>query len=204
MYLKIETINEKYSNFLYKLRNDEESRDNSLNKKIISFSNHKIWLNNFLKKSNGSIFIFLNKKNSKIGYVRFEEFKKKIFVSIAIIKKYRNKGLSKIMLKKAEDLTKGKYFYASINKKNFKSIALFTRLNYYKYKMTKQFILMKKNSNNHLGVINKIEKIRSKNNVNSMKILRLAPKSNPESAQKKRKKINHDNKKSSNLLRKLS
>ena len=108
------------------------------------------------------------------------------------------------MLKKAEDLTKTQSLYASINKKNLKSISLFRSLNYYKYSSTKQFIIMKKNPKKYLDIIDKIEKIRSKNNVNWMDILRLAFKLDSESAKKIMKKINHDDKRISNLLKKLS
>ena len=58
-------------------------------------------------------------------------------------------------------------------------------------------------SNNYLKIISKIEKIRSKNNVNWMNILRLAFKLDPKSAKKIMKKINYDDKKISNLLSKL-
>ena len=51
--------------------------------------------------------------------------------------------------------------------------------------------------------INQIEKIRSKNNVNWMNILRLAFKYAPKEASKIMNKINLDDKKISNLLRKL-
>ena len=57
---------------------------------------------------------------------------------------------------------------------------------------------------NYSDVISKIEKIRSKNNVNWMNILRLAFKLDPKSATKIMKKINYDDKKISNLLNKLS
>ena len=57
---------------------------------------------------------------------------------------------------------------------------------------------------NYLSIISKIEKIRSKNNVNWMNILRLAFKLDPKSATKIMKKINYDDKKISNLLNKLS
>ena len=57
---------------------------------------------------------------------------------------------------------------------------------------------------NYSDVISKIEKIRSKNNVNWMNILRLAFKLDPKSATKIMKKINYDDKKISNLLKKLS
>ena len=57
---------------------------------------------------------------------------------------------------------------------------------------------------NYLDIISKIEKIRSKNNVNWMNILRLAFKLDSKSATKIMKKINYDDKKISSLLNKLS
>lgn len=60
---------------------------------------------------------------------------------------------------------------------------------------------MKKNYNK---IINQIEKARSKNNVNWMDILRLAFKLDPKKASKIMKKINFDDKKISDLLKKLS
>ena len=55
----------------------------------------------------------------------------------------------------------------------------------------------------YLTIISQIEKIRSKNNVNWMNILRLAFELDPMSAKKIMKKINYDDKKISNLLTKL-
>ena len=57
---------------------------------------------------------------------------------------------------------------------------------------------------NYLDIISKIERIRSKNNVNWMNILRLAFKLDSKSATKIMKKINYDDKKISSLLNKLS
>ncbi len=59
-------------------------------------------------------------------------------------------------------------------------------------------------NNNYLKIISQIEKIRSKNNVNWMNILRLAFKLDPKSAKKIMKKINYDDKKISKLLNQLS
>ena len=61
---------------------------------------------------------------------------------------------------------------------------------------------MKKN--NYLKIIKQIEKIRSKNNVNWMNILKLAFKYAPKEAAKLMKKINNDDKKISNLVYKLT
>lgn len=60
---------------------------------------------------------------------------------------------------------------------------------------------MKKNYNQ---IINKIQKIRAKNNVNWMNILKLAFKHDPRNASKIMKKINYDDKKISRLLKELS
>ena len=57
---------------------------------------------------------------------------------------------------------------------------------------------MKKNYNQ---IINKIQKIRAKNNVNWMNILKLAFKHDPRNASKIMKKINYDDKKISQLLK---
>ncbi|MDC0938726.1 hypothetical protein OAR58_02810 [Candidatus Pelagibacter sp.] len=58
-------------------------------------------------------------------------------------------------------------------------------------------------NNKYLSIISKIEKIRSKNNINWMNILRLAFKLDPVASKKIMKKINYDDKKISNLLTKL-
>ncbi len=56
---------------------------------------------------------------------------------------------------------------------------------------------------NHKKIIDKIQQVRSKNNVNWMNILRLAFKLDPKSASQIMKKINYDDKKISSLLNKL-
>ncbi len=59
-------------------------------------------------------------------------------------------------------------------------------------------------NNNYLKIIDQIEKIRSKNNVNWMNVLRLAFKLDANQAKKIMQKINYDDKKISQLLKKLS
>ena len=59
-------------------------------------------------------------------------------------------------------------------------------------------------NNKYLTIISKIEKIRSKNNVNWMNILKLAFKLDPINASKIMKKVNYDDKKISKLLSELS
>ena len=57
--------------------------------------------------------------------------------------------------------------------------------------------------NNNLKIIDQIEKIRAKNNVNWMDLLRLAFKLDAKKAGKIMKKINYDDKKIAQLLSKL-
>lgn len=57
---------------------------------------------------------------------------------------------------------------------------------------------------NYNKTIDKIEKIRSKNNVNWMNLLRLAFKLDPKNAAKIMMKINYDDKKIAKLLKHLS
>jgi len=62
---------------------------------------------------------------------------------------------------------------------------------------------MKKNIKQNLKIIRQIEKSRSKNNVNWMNILRIALKSSPKITITTLKKINQQDNKISNLLKKL-
>ena len=64
--------------------------------------------------------------------------------------------------------------------------------------------MKKKNTQYYLKIIDKIEKVRSKNNVNWMDLLRFAFRHSPYEARKFIKKINLQDKKISNLLKKLS
>ena len=54
-----------------------------------------------------------------------------------------------------------------------------------------------------LEIIDEIEKVRSKNNINWMNILRLALKSSPKNTIKILKKINQQDNKISNFLKRL-
>ena len=63
--------------------------------------------------------------------------------------------------------------------------------------------MKKKNTEHNLKIIKEIEKVRSKNNVNWMDLLRLAFRLSPRKATKLVKKINSEDNKISNLLKQL-
>lgn len=199
MSFKIRKISTNDAKFLFDSRNEDTSRNFSTNNRNLSFENHKNWLNNFIKNKNKIGYIFFNNKNIKIGYVRFDLTKSDANVSIFVHKKFRNKGISKKILELAEKKIKNKQFKAVVKKNNLKSIALFSSLNYYKYKSVKNFILMKKNPKKnikqYIKIIDQIEKVRKKNNSNWMDILKIAFKHSPKETALIMKNIyNYDNK----------
>lgn len=60
-----------------------------------------------------------------------------------------------------------------------------------------------KSTQEYLRIINQIEKVRAKNNLNWMNILRIAFKNDPKAAKKCFRKINVQDKKISSLVAKL-
>ena len=62
----------------------------------------------------------------------------------------------------------------------------------------------KKKIKYYLKIIDEIEKVRTKNNVNWMNVLRLAFTHAPEEAKELMKKIDHEDTRISNLIKELS
>ena len=144
MSFKIEKIKRTHIKDLWRLRNNEQTRKISINKKPIQLNDHFIWFNK-INQNKTKIFIAIDKKNEKIiGYVRFEKRNDTTEVSIAIYKEYQNKGFSKKILDISEKKIKTNYFKAKVHFNNPKSIALFKSLNYKSIKKEKNFLIMKK------------------------------------------------------------
>lgn len=123
----IKKYNTKISKFIFTLRNKNYVRKNSLNKKIIFFKDHNLWLKNFFKKKNKLYLITFNKQN--VGYIRLD-YKKDIFnVSWALIKRFQKKGIANKCLKLA---TRSKNFRykAVIKSSNLPSIIIAKNSNF--------------------------------------------------------------------------
>jgi hypothetical protein len=208
MNFKIEKLTKNHKNFLYTLRNDTLSRKYSKNKNKITVKEHANWFKkNLLSKSNKT-YIFSTKKG-EVGYVRFNSIKSKPFVSIAILEKFRNKGISKKILEFAEKKINLREIFAKVHFRNKKSISLFSSSNYCILHKSKNFLIMKKNnsknqSSKYLKIINQIESIRKKNNKNWMDILRIAFKYSPQNSAKVMREIYSQDKQISILSEKLS
>ena len=110
---------------VYKMRNSEIMRKNSLNKRKIKYSSHKNWFIKFIKENK----IYLVHYNQKYaGYLRLE-FKKmnKIEVSIFVKEKFQNKNIASRTLKFALLKFKKYNFIAKVLKKNFISQSFFRK-----------------------------------------------------------------------------
>ena len=209
MCFKIKNISKKYFLDLYHLRNDNKTRSFSQNNKKIRLVDHEKWFRKIKQKNIYKIFIVLSKnKNEVIGYVRFKSLKKYSEVSIAIYKKFRNKGLSKKILLGSERKIKTNFFIAKVHFRNLKSVALFKSANYKITKHEGKFMTMKKeinkDVNKYLKIIQQIENVRKKNNTNWMDILRIAFRNSPKETAKIMRQIFNEDTKISKLSKKLS
>ena len=111
-----ELINLSKSYLVYKMRNSELMRKNSINKRKIKYSSHKNWFINFINENK----IYLVQYKSKyVGYLRLEFCKfNKIEISIFIKEKFQNKNIASSILKFALTKFKKYKFIAKVLKKN--------------------------------------------------------------------------------------
>lgn len=83
----------KDARFLWELRNDKNIRKNFFDSSSISYNKHLNWFKHKLFSLDAYIFIIKNKRNEKIGYVRFERKKNNTWkISIAVLPKFQCKG----------------------------------------------------------------------------------------------------------------
>lgn len=209
--LKFKTASLKDKKFLLDLKNEKSARENSKNNTKISKNSHETWLLKFLKNKANKLFI-ANYRKDKIGYVRYEEIFSKLYkVSINIKPKFRNKGLSKLILTKSEDkIKKGSILISEIKKTNIRSIKSFNNAGYLHLSKSKNYINFFKILNQNQiyqkkinTIIANIENTRKKNNLNWMNVLKLSFKSNPEETKKLFTKIYKSDKKINKLSKNL-
>lgn len=101
---------------VYKMRNSEIMRKNSINKRKIKYSSHKNW---FIKYINKNKFYLVHYNQKYVGYLRLD-FQKlnKIEVSIFVKEKFQNKNIASRILKFAFLKFKKYKFIAKVLKKN--------------------------------------------------------------------------------------
>ena len=156
MKIKLHKIRKKDYYFVFKLRNDKSVRRISIEQKVIKYPTHLEWIKKFIVKKN--IFLIIKKKNIRIGYIRIEKKFKYFFVSIALLNKYRGKGLALKALLHAERFAFVNFLYAIVLKNNLRSIALFKSADYNILKYNKKYLFMKKKIKKSFK--NKLKKVR--------------------------------------------
>jgi len=83
---------------LLEWRNDEKTRNNSINTSIISEAEHKNWFFASLNNPNRIIYI-VEENNQKIGTVRVDKQADETYISWTVAPEYRGKGYGKQMVK---------------------------------------------------------------------------------------------------------
>lgn len=140
---KLVKASEKDLLFLFRLINDPEVINFSLNKKRISLHHHKKWFKHEQKNIDTKIYIYKTKYH-KIGQVRFNKINKNTYLlTYSVSNEFRGKNLGYLMLKSAlSKVSKEKTVIALVNKKNLPSISIFEKLGFSldKKKEQKNFI----------------------------------------------------------------
>ena len=85
---------------IFDLSNDEEVRNNSINKNRIKWEEHLKWLKNKLEDSGYKIYLFYM-ENVFVGQVKFEINVQEAVISISILKEFRGHGLAHSMLERS-------------------------------------------------------------------------------------------------------
>ena len=132
--------------FLWYLRNREETRRYSKNNKKIKWQEHINWIMPILLGfGDKQIFIIENYK-TPVGQIRFDHKNKDgLEISISILKEFWGKGIAYESLFSAIKLKKEiKVFYAEINKNNPASLRLFEKLGFVFKKSRKGWIIYEK------------------------------------------------------------
>lgn len=115
---------------IFEIANDEEVRKSSFNSDKIKLDDHKIWFNNVLNDNTVQFYV-LEFQDDLIGQLRLDFDEKYPVISISLNKKYRNLGLSKILLSKGLKLIDGKVV-AYIKNDNIRSISFFKSMGFKK------------------------------------------------------------------------
>ena len=204
MQIKLVKINLNHKKFLFDLRNKKNLRENSIFKKKISKKEHVIWFNNYLANINNLGFV-IQLKSKKIGYIRYD-FKDFYYeISIGLESNYHKNGFASKALKLSEKKLIKKLIISKIIKSNKKSKLFFEKNNYELLEKRNKFDIYIKfinfsNYKKQFKLIDDIQNIRKRNNVNWMNILKIAFSKAPNETKKVFKKVSIDD----NLINKKS
>ena len=182
-------------------RNDPVTRSQSFQSKLISDSNHRVWFDQMLIDSKQHAYVgFGDSEKTKIGFVHLKHNSAgTCTVSINLNPNHRGKALGSKLLQKAikdHSSYNDVVYLALIKPTNLASIRCFEKAGFALYDRKSDVFTMI----NKTVLIDKIEKVRAKNNVNWMNLMRLAFAKSPKEAEKIFEKINREDNHIADLL----
>lgn len=186
-------------------RNDPISIKQSFTMAPVDKEQHDKWFNEKLKNELCNFYIGYDESGSnKIGVVRLELKSDNVCeVAINMNPHWRSKGLGSSFLNDVLAMFDKSYsvsYVANIKPENIASRRCFEKAGFSIYEANEKKIIYV----NKQALIDKIELVRSKNNVNWMNLMRLAFKTSPQEAEEIFLNINKEDNEISNLLAKLS
>lgn len=190
-------------------RNDPQTRQNSISSAEIVEENHKQWLQLTLESKLRKIFIY--ELDRPVGTLRLDTIDTETNVlSWTVAPDARGKGVGSDMLKAFVEQHPGEYF-AEILPENKASLSMASKVGF-KIIQPKEkpfwkapnTLLTYYSGVTDLQIIDAIQQVRNKNNVNWMDILRIAFKYAPEETREIFKKITDSDDEIGKLSRKLA
>jgi RimJ/RimL family protein N-acetyltransferase len=193
------------SEAIFNWRNDEASISNSFSSDPVKLSDHNRWFASVLENKNTRLFIgLIGKTKKEFGVVRFETAGDGVCeVSINLAPEWRGKRLSSALLIAGMTQFSADFdsvYFARIKASNFTSQKCFERAGFSLYREVENMRIYV----NKQKIIDKVEEVRSRNNVNWMNLMRLAFKVAPEKAEDILGDINSDDATIAKLLDKLT
>lgn len=190
-------------------RNDPQTRHNSVSSVEIVEESHKYWLKHTLESDIRKLFIYETDK--PVGTIRLDivDWETKI-LSWTVAPEARGEGVGTAMLKSFLEKYPGSYF-AEILPENKASRAMAKKVGFKVIKpkeipawKSSKTILTYYSKVTDLQIIDAIQQVRNKNNVNWMDILRIAFKYAPEETREVFKKITDSDDEIGKLSRQLA
>ena len=203
--ISLRLVQEADCELLFLWRNDNETRLNSFSSDEIHLDQHKEWLAKILNDSQHTMYLAVEDVfDLAVGVVFFEKQAEtgEVEVSINLDPEKRAQGLGSLVLARALAEYSRNHtvvFRARIKSRNVRSQKVFLKCGFAKYSESENFAIFK----NKLFIIDKIQMIRSTNNVNWMDLMRLAFRTSPHEAEEIFSRINIDDDKIANLLKRL-
>lgn len=114
---------------LFNWANDNDVRQNAVNKQPVQWDGHVAWFNNKLQSPSSNIFI-LELNDQAVGQVRLDEENGSWWIDYSIDKKFRGYGLGTVILEKALRTVKGKKIDAIVKEGNEASAKVFQKLGF--------------------------------------------------------------------------